>query len=160
MVSSRTVSVLLGRSKGDAGSYFTIGGILFLLFVVGSIAYHSLLGSLVPGWPLTYPAAVVRVGTAEVPYSTVSRMVHLVVLGSGLAASVVAARRQQGLLVSILFAAAAIVGFQAGATIYYPLFGLMLGSPSEWFGGVVFGLLVAVPVGVLGFLISRAVHGT
>lgn len=128
------------------------------MFVVASLAYHLLLERLVPGWPLVNVASVVRIGGIAVPYSSVSRGVLLVVFGVGLAVSFVAARRNQGLLVSLLVASAAVGGFFVGGTIYYtiPLVGFQFGSPVDVIESIGLGVLIGVPTGIPGFLVGRA----
>lgn len=129
-----------------------------MTFVVASLAYHSLLGRFVRGWPRVTGASVVRIGAIEAPYSAVSRGVFLVVLGVGLAASLMAARRNRGLLVSLIMAFAALVGFFAGETVYYniPLIGFQFGAPMDVVESVGLGVLIGLPVGVLGFVVGRA----
>lgn len=149
--------MVLGRSGEGLVPYLPVGGGLFAAFVGTSITYHVLLESLVPGWPLMNSSTIIGIGDLEIPHDVVSHAVSLVVAAVGLEGSLVAARRERGLLVSLVLASAPVVGLQARATIYFqsPFFGFQFGSPSEWFGGVAFGVLVGIPPGILGFWIGR-----
>lgn len=160
MVPSWSESFLFGRSEGRFGPYFRLAGVLFLAFMVVSLAYNLLMEQLVPGWPNITLNSVVRYGAIELPYSDVVWAIHLSVAAIALATATLAVLRQYGLVASLSVGIAPFLGFMVGSTIYFGSFttiGYDLESPLELLGPIGLFVLYGAIIGTVGFLIGRTV---
>ena len=143
MGSDRMESIFPGEAGGDIRKYLKIGGTVFLVIAVLSYGETA-------SWPIKTGFETVEVGATSVQLSTLTSIFLIGLIALGVLMAFMPARRNNGLLVSLLLGSVPIFGYYVGGSLYYGIF-----SEIGYLPIPPFLVLVGAIVGAIGFTLGR-----
>lgn len=137
---------MLGESGVDTQRYLATGGVVFVAIAALSLGFYLLVDQ-----PKRTGFETVDIGNSSISLSNIFWTIHIGLIALGILMAFMTARRNNGLLGSLLLGSVPIIGYIVGSTIYYGSF-TELGYSLE---SIPSFLLFGIVVGLIGFILSR-----